>query len=90
MFNSCVILRSLYVSGLRNSTLRALLCGDVKEELKRGLGIVKVPVYALGMGCHTTIWAFLTIHITQSEKEWLKKTSAYMNVTSLRGLACWL
>lgn len=35
----------LYTSGLRNSTLRALRVGDVREELEAGLDVVKVPVY---------------------------------------------
>lgn len=35
----------LYTSGLRNSTLRALLYGDVKKELELGLEVVKIPVY---------------------------------------------
>lgn len=36
---------SLYTSGLRNSTLRALRYEDLRVELKRGLDVVKVPVY---------------------------------------------
>jgi site-specific recombinase XerD len=43
--NKALIL-ALYTSGLRNSTLRAVLYGDVKEELERGLEVVKLPVYA--------------------------------------------
>ena len=35
----------LYSTGLRVSTLIALLYGDLKEELERGYSIVKVPVY---------------------------------------------
>ena len=42
--NKALIL-ALYTSGLRNSTLRALLYRDVKEELEAGLDIIKVPVY---------------------------------------------
>ena len=36
---------ALYTSGFRNSTLRALLYRDVKDELEKGIDIVKVPVY---------------------------------------------
>ncbi len=43
--NKALIL-ALYTSGLRNSTLRALLYKDVKNELERGFDILKVPVYA--------------------------------------------
>ena len=39
------IMLSLYTSGLRNSTLRALLYGDVREELASQKEIIKVPVY---------------------------------------------
>lgn len=42
--NKALVL-ALYTSGLRNSTLRALRYGDVKEELEAGLRIVKVQVY---------------------------------------------
>ena len=35
----------LYTSGLRNSTLRALRYGDVREELESGMSVVKIPVY---------------------------------------------
>ncbi|NIN51783.1 MAG: tyrosine-type recombinase/integrase [Nitrososphaeria archaeon] len=42
--NKALIL-GLYTSGLRNSTLRALLYRDVEEELNQGLDVVKVPVY---------------------------------------------
>jgi len=36
---------TLYTSGVRNSTLRALRYGDVKDELIRGREVVKIPVY---------------------------------------------
>jgi integrase len=42
--NRAIILM-LFTSGLRNSTLRALLYKDVKKELERGLNVVKIPVY---------------------------------------------
>lgn len=35
----------LYTSGLRNSTLRALLYRDVKEELDEGMEAIRLPVY---------------------------------------------
>lgn len=37
---------ALYTSGLRNSTLRAILYQDVKDDFENGQDIVKVPVYA--------------------------------------------
>ncbi|MGB9854628.1 MAG: tyrosine-type recombinase/integrase [Candidatus Bathyarchaeales archaeon] len=42
--NKALIL-CLYTSGLRNSSLRALLYRDIKDELEAGLEIIKVPVY---------------------------------------------
>ncbi len=36
---------ALYTGGLRNSTLRAIRYGDVREELELGLEVVKIPVY---------------------------------------------
>jgi integrase len=36
---------TLYTSGVRNSTLRALLYRDVKDELNRNSDAVKIPVY---------------------------------------------
>ena len=35
----------LYTSGLRNSTMRALLVGDIMDELEEGLPIIRIPVY---------------------------------------------
>jgi len=35
----------IHQSGLRNSTLRALRYGDVKNELLQGISIIKIPVY---------------------------------------------
>lgn len=37
---------TLYTTGLRSSTLRALTVGDVIEELKSNKTVVKIPVYA--------------------------------------------
>jgi len=39
------IVLTLYSSGIRNSTLRALQIGDVIEELSRGLSNIRIPVY---------------------------------------------
>lgn len=39
------ILSACYTSGLRNSTIRALLYQDVKDELEAGKEIIKIPVY---------------------------------------------
>ena len=39
------IILTLYSSGLRNATLRAVLYRDVEEELKRGIDNVMIPVY---------------------------------------------
>jgi len=39
------IILTLYSSGLRNATLRAVLYKDVEEELKRGESNVMIPVY---------------------------------------------
>lgn len=36
---------ALYTAGLRNSTLRAIKYGDVKEELEKGLNVIKIEVY---------------------------------------------
>ena len=35
----------LYTAGLRNSTLRAVKYGDLKEELAKGLNVIKIEVY---------------------------------------------
>ncbi len=35
----------LYTAGLRNSTLRAIRYGDVKEELEKGLNVIKIEIY---------------------------------------------
>jgi site-specific recombinase XerD len=39
------IVLMLYSTGLRNSTLRALLVSDVQEELERGISNIFVPIY---------------------------------------------
>lgn len=39
------IILTLYSSGLRNATLRAVLYKDVEEELKRGVDNLMIPVY---------------------------------------------
>jgi integrase len=39
------IILTLYSSGLRNATLRAILYRDVEEELKRGVDNLMIPVY---------------------------------------------
>ena len=38
------IILTIYSSGIRNSTLRALTFGDIKNELTQGLSIIKIPV----------------------------------------------
>jgi len=43
--NKALVL-ALYTSGLRNSTLRALLYQDVKDDVENGQDILNVPVYA--------------------------------------------
>ncbi len=43
--NKALVL-ALYTSGLRNSTLRAILFQDVKDDFENGREILKVPVYA--------------------------------------------
>jgi site-specific recombinase XerD len=35
----------LFTSGIRNSTMRSLLVGDIIDELERGLSIIRIPVY---------------------------------------------
>jgi integrase/recombinase XerD len=42
--NTALILFA-YESGLRNATIRALRYGDLRDELERGLEIVRVPAY---------------------------------------------
>ncbi len=39
------IIFTIYSSGLRNSTLRALRYKDIKKELLQGLSIIRIPVY---------------------------------------------
>jgi len=75
--NKAMIL-ALYTSGLRNSTIRALRYGDVKEELEKGLKIVKLPVYP-GMkklvpdACKGNIpyYSFLSKEAVQALREYL-------------------
>ena len=42
--NKAVIL-TLYTSGLRNSTLRALLYRDIVDEIEKGAKVIRLPVY---------------------------------------------
>lgn len=39
------IILTIYSSGVRNSTLRALRYKDIKNELLQGLSIIRIPVY---------------------------------------------
>lgn len=39
------IILTIYQSGVRNSTLRALRYKDIKNELLEGLSVIKIPVY---------------------------------------------
>lgn len=72
-----VLILALYTSGLRNSTLRALLYKDVKDELEKGLDILKVPVYA-GMkevvtgACKGNIpyYSFLSMETVEALREY--------------------
>jgi integrase len=75
--NRAMIL-ALYTSGLRNSTLRALLYRDVKDEFENGLKILKVPVYPemkkIDPGaCKGNIpyYSFLSVEATDALKEYL-------------------
>ncbi len=51
MVNSAIIpkwkaiILAFYTTGLRNSTLRAVLYGDIKSELEHGNDVIHVPVY---------------------------------------------
>ena len=75
--NKALIL-SLYTSGFRNSTLRALLYRDVKAEVEGGRDVVKVPVYpemkkAVAAACKGNIayYSFLSKETTQALREYL-------------------
>lgn len=39
------VILSIFSSGIRNSTLRAILYKDIKKELLQGLSIIRVPIY---------------------------------------------
>src|SRR5574341_693549 len=74
------IILVLYTSGLRNSTLRALLFQDVKDELVRGYGIVRIPVY-IGMrqvipgACKNNIeyYSFIADEATKALRLYIKE-----------------
>jgi site-specific recombinase XerD len=75
--NKALIL-ALYTSGLRNSTLRALLYRDVKEELEKGMEVVKLPVYPemkkVDVGaCKSNIpyYTFISKEATEALREYL-------------------
>jgi len=77
--NRAMIL-ALYTSGLRNSTLRALLYGDVKEELEAGLDIIRVPVYPdmkkVDPGAckgNISYYSFLSREAVQALREYLEE-----------------
>lgn len=80
--NKAMIL-ALYTSGLRNSTLRALLYRDVRDELEMGLKTVKVPVYpemkrvdAAACKGNIPYYSFLSAEAADALREYLEERRA--------------
>jgi site-specific recombinase XerD len=81
--NKSMIL-ALYTSGLRNSTLRALLYKDVKDEIEKGLDVIRVPVYPEmkrvdPAACKGNIpyYTFLSSEATSALREYLEERRAF-------------
>jgi integrase len=77
--NKAVVL-TLHTSGLRNSTLRALLYRDVMDEMEKGMKIVKLPVYPEmkkidGGACKGNIpyYSFMSGEATEAVREYFAK-----------------
>lgn len=74
--NKAVVL-TLYTSGLRNSTLRAILYRDVMDEIHQGMKIVRLPVYPEmkkmdGGACKGNIpyYSFMSGEATEAVREY--------------------
>ncbi len=77
--NKALVL-SLYTSGLRNSTLRAILYQDVKDDFENGLDILNVPVYAemkkiVNGACkgNITYYTFFSMETVEAISQYLEK-----------------
>lgn len=73
---------TLYTSGLRNSTLRALLYRDVMDEVEKGMKIVILPVYPEmkkidGGACKGNIpyYSFMSRETTEAVREYFTERS---------------